>query len=133
MLSHVGVFSTPCTIAHQASLSVEFSRQEYWSGLPFPSPGHLPDSGIKPGSPSLQADSLLTESTPTHFLASAGHHLLSYSGCLTAPQVGLSADLGPEAPFTGLLHQTRCSSSAGTVSDSFLFPSTQPRAWYRGP
>ena len=40
---------------------MEFSRQEYWSGLPFPSPGDLPDPGIKPGSPALQAGSLLTE------------------------------------------------------------------------
>ena len=41
---------TPCTVAHQAPLSMEFSRQEYWSGLPFPSPGDLPDPGIKPKS-----------------------------------------------------------------------------------
>ena len=40
---------------------MEFSRQEYWSGLPFPSPGNLPDPGIKPGSPALQVDSLLSE------------------------------------------------------------------------
>ena len=44
-----------------APLSMEFSRQEYWSGLPFPSPGHLPDPGIEPGSPTLQADSLQSE------------------------------------------------------------------------
>ena len=48
-------------IACQAPLSVEFSRQEYWNGLPFPFPEDLPDPGIKPGSPVLQADSLLTE------------------------------------------------------------------------
>ena len=48
-------------LAPQAPLSVIFSRQEYWSGLPFPSPGHLPDKGIKPRSPALQADSLLSE------------------------------------------------------------------------
>ena len=53
--------ATPWTVARQASLSMGFSRQEYWSGLPFPSPGDLPDSGIKPGSPAVQADSLLTE------------------------------------------------------------------------
>ena len=52
---------TPWTVASQASLSMEFSRQEYWSGLPFPSPGDLPDLGIKPGSPALQADSLPSE------------------------------------------------------------------------
>ena len=46
---------------HQAPLSTEFSRQEYWGGLPFPSPGDLPDPGIRPRSPALQADSLLSE------------------------------------------------------------------------
>ena len=54
-------FVTPWTVAHQASLSMGFSRQVYWSGLPLLSPGDLPDPGIKPGSPALQADSLLSE------------------------------------------------------------------------
>ena len=49
------------TAARQAPLSMEFSRQEYWSGLPFPSPGHLPDPRIKPRAPALQADSLPSE------------------------------------------------------------------------
>ena len=53
--------ATPQTVACQAPLSIGFSRQEYGSGLPFPSPGDLPDPGIKPGSPALQADTLLTE------------------------------------------------------------------------
>ena len=53
---------TPWTVAHQAPLSMEFSRQEYWSGLPFPSPGDLPDPGLKPMFPTLLADSLLSES-----------------------------------------------------------------------
>ena len=53
--------ATAWTGAHQAPLSLEFSRQEYWNGLPFPSPGHLPNPGIKPGSPSLQADVLRSE------------------------------------------------------------------------
>ena len=52
---------TPWTVARQAPLSMGFSRQEYWSGLPFPSLGDLPDPGIKPGSPAVQADPLLTE------------------------------------------------------------------------
>ena len=51
-------FATPWTGAHQAPLSMEFPRQEYWTGLPFSSPGDLPDPGIKPVSPALQADSL---------------------------------------------------------------------------
>ena len=53
--------ATPWTVACQAPLSMGFSRQEYWSGVPLPSPGDLPDPGIKPGSPALQADSLPTE------------------------------------------------------------------------
>ena len=52
---------TQWTVAHQDPLSMEFSRQEYWSGLPFPSPGDFPDIGIKSGSPTLQEDSLLSE------------------------------------------------------------------------
>ena len=52
---------TPWTVAHQASLSMGFSRQEYCSGLPFPSPGDLPNPGIEPRSPALQADALPSE------------------------------------------------------------------------
>ena len=51
----------PWTVAFQAPLSVGFCRQDYWSGLPFPSPGDLPNPGIEPGSPESQADSLATE------------------------------------------------------------------------
>ena len=60
-LSHVWLFATPWTEAHQAPPSMEFSKQEYWSGLPFPSPGDFPDPGIEsrsPVSPTSQADSL---------------------------------------------------------------------------
>ena len=52
---------TPWAVAHQTPLSMEFSRQEYWSGLPFPFPGDLLDPGIKSGSPALQKNSLLSE------------------------------------------------------------------------
>ena len=61
LFSHKGMaksFVTPWTVAYQAPLSMQFSRQEYWSGLPFPSAGNLPDPAIKPVSPTLQADSL---------------------------------------------------------------------------
>ena len=61
LLSHVWLFATPWTVAHQAPLSMGFSRQEYWSELPFPSLGDLPDPGIKPRSPALQADALTSE------------------------------------------------------------------------
>ena len=57
-LSHVWLFVTPLTVAHQAPLSMEFSRQEYWSRLSFPSPEDLPHPGIEPTSAALQADSL---------------------------------------------------------------------------
>ena len=60
-LSHVQLFATPWTVAYQAPLSMEFSRQVYWSGFPFPSPGDLPDPGIEPGSPASQADTLPSE------------------------------------------------------------------------
>ena len=55
LLSCVLLFSTPWTVAYQALPSMGFSRQEYWSGFPFPSPGDLPNPGIEPGSPALQA------------------------------------------------------------------------------
>ena len=61
LISHVQTFATPLTVAHQAPLSMGFSRQEYWNGLPFPSPGDLPDMGIKPVSSALQVDSLPSE------------------------------------------------------------------------
>ena len=60
-LSCFPLFATPWTVARQAPPSMEFSRQEYWSGLPFPSPGDLPNSGTEPGSPTLQVDALLFE------------------------------------------------------------------------
>ena len=60
-LSRVRLFATPWTVAYQASPSMGFSRQECWSGLPFPSPGGLFDPGIEPGSPVLQADALPSE------------------------------------------------------------------------
>ena len=60
-LSRVRLFATPWTVAHQAPLSMEFFRQEYWSGWPFPSPVDPPDPGVKPGFPALQEDALPSE------------------------------------------------------------------------
>ena len=60
-LSHARLFATSWTVAYQAPPSMGFSKQEYWSGLLFPSPGDLPDPGIKPRSPALQADALQSE------------------------------------------------------------------------
>ena len=66
------LFATPWTAAPQAPLSMGFPRQEYWSGLPFPSPGDLPHLGIEPPSPvspALQADSLPAEPSGKHYFA----------------------------------------------------------------
>ena len=66
LVSHfscVLLFVTPWTVAHQAPLSVRFSRQEYWSGLPCPPPGDLPDSGIEPVSPALVGEFFTTSIT----------------------------------------------------------------------
>ena len=62
-LSHVQLLATPWTVTHQAPLSMAILRQEYWSGLPFPSPGDLPDPGIEPGSPALGVQSLTNWTT----------------------------------------------------------------------
>ena len=59
--SHIRLCATPWTVACQAPLSMGFPRQEYWSGVPFPSPGDLPNPGIEPTSSALQADSLQSE------------------------------------------------------------------------
>ena len=59
LLNHVWLFVTPQTVACQAPLTMGFSQQAYWGGLPFPPPGDLPDPGTEPAPPALQADSLL--------------------------------------------------------------------------
>ena len=61
LVSSVSLFATPWTVAYQVPPSTEFSRQEYWSGMPFPSPRYFPQPGIKPGCPALQANALLSE------------------------------------------------------------------------
>ena len=77
LLSHVQQFATPWTVASQALLSMEFPRQEHWSGLPFPTTGDLPNPRIKPASPALQAGSL-----PLHHLGS-----LMYVAPLLNPKI----------------------------------------------
>ena len=69
LLIHVRLFATPWTVAYQAPPSMGFSRQKYWSGLPFPSPGDLPDPGIEPRSPASQTDALPSEPPGKYLLA----------------------------------------------------------------
>ena len=66
VLSHLQLFTAPWTVAHQAPLSLQFSRQEYWSGLPFPPPRDLPDPGIKPTSPTAPALAGMSFTTESH-------------------------------------------------------------------
>ena len=76
LLSRVRLFVTPWTVAYEAPLSMGFSRQEYWSGLPFLSPGDLPNPGIEPRSPTLQAGALPSEPPGEPRLLSEDSHNL---------------------------------------------------------
>ena len=89
-LSHVRLFATLWTVAHQAPLSMGFSRQEYWSGLPFPPPGDLFHPGIEPRSPALQADALLSESPGKIPINSLASFFYPFSKCGR----GLGAETG---------------------------------------
>ena len=77
LLSHVQLFAAPWTVAHHAPPSMGFSRQEYWSELPFPPPGDLPNPGIKPKSPAFQADALLPEPSGKPELKSQLSHVMT--------------------------------------------------------
>ena len=84
-LSPVRLYATPWTAAYQAPPSMRFSRQEYWSGLPFPSPGNLPNPGIEPRSPALQADSLPSEPPGSSTYMYAGVFVVSHVQLLATP------------------------------------------------
>ena len=79
-LSPVQLFATPWTIAYQAPPSMGFSRQEYWSGLPFPPPGDLLEPGIEPGSPALQVDALPSEPPGNPDLTEKQHEIQGLRG-----------------------------------------------------
>ena len=92
----------PLTVAHQAPLSMGFSRQESWSGLPFPSPGDLPDPGFEPGSPALQMESLPSDlrGKPAFKYVSDGASLVAQSVMnLLAVQETQVQTLGQEDPL----------------------------------
>ena len=86
--------ATAWTVALQAPLSMGFSRQEYWGGLSFPSPGHLPDPGIEPGFPAVQADSLLSELPGKPLFCSIGSFNFPLHVVLTSLAKQLSKALG---------------------------------------
>ena len=86
LLSHVRLFATPWTVTHQAPPSMGFSRQEHWNGLPFPSPGDLPNPGIEPRSPALQAEALTSE--PPEYNQRLGKYHWGITGVLLSLQAG---------------------------------------------
>ena len=89
-VSHVHLFVTPWTVVRQAPLSVEFSRQEYWSGLPFPYPGHLPDPEIKPMSlmsPALAGRFFTTSATWEALFSKAVQEILGQTLIRTSENV----------------------------------------------
>ena len=105
-LNCVWLFATPWTVAHQAPRFLGFSSHKYWSGLPFPSPGNLPDPGIEPGSPTLQADALPSEppgKPRKDHVKSQGSHKLT-AGCRDGLQPG-QGDIGesPVVQWLGIL------------------------------
>ena len=122
-LSHVQLFVSPWTVAYQTPPSMGFSRQEYWSRLPFPSPGDLPDSGIEPRSPALQADALPSEPT--------GRLYLKLSKLQTEPTLlcGSPSPLPHSSPTWGAQADTW---EAFTPPASPV-PSTSPSLWIPPP
>ena len=102
-LSHVQLFATPWTIAYQAPPSMEFSRQEYWGRLPFPSPEDLSDTGIEARSPTLQADayhlshqgkSTVTSGFSNKFIFGCAGCFLQYTGFPSCGKWGLLSSCG---------------------------------------
>ena len=102
---------TPWTVARQAPLSMEFSRQEYWSGLPFPPPGDLPNPGIEPGSPTLQVDSLASEPPGKP---------LNRGGCLVSVE-------GNRAVIFKLYSKASCSTTWDLARKTGLGPMLDPQ------
>ena len=126
-LSPVQLFVTPWAVAYKAPLSMEFSRQEYWSGLPFPSPGDLPNSGIEPGSPALQAVTLPSEPPgyPLRLLLLLSHFSRvqlcatpSTAAHQAPPPLGFSRqEHWSGLPFPSPMHESEVAQSCPTLSD----------------
>ena len=117
-LSRVWHFLTPWTVAYQAPPSLGFSRQEYWSGVPFPSPGNNPNSGIEPGSPTLQADTLTPEPLgKSRGLQKPGAGETACKEATARSQLALRPWAQCLAPFSSVLFGQRCdpSSRAGAT------------------
>ena len=107
-LSRVQLFAAPWTVAYQAPASMGFSRQEYWSGLPFPSPGDVPNLGIEPRSPAFQADALTSEppGKPKIRLV-VMKEIFTYWGCLASTWLDLNFMLLAHSVFSSVQSLSR--------------------------
>ena len=128
-LSRVRLFATLWTVAHQAPPSIGFSRQEYWSGLPFPSPGDLPDPGIEPRSPALQADALTSE--PPGKQRVQHNWMTSLSLTLSLHAKSLQSCLTLCDPLDYTLHGILQARILEWTAIPFSRGSSQPRDWTR--
>ena len=127
-LSRVRLFATPCTVAYKAPPSMGFYRQEYWSGLPFPSPGHLPDPGIEPRSPALQEDTLTSgppggpEAGPRASTGSNKHRVRGNARFRGQPGSSMGsrvqARAGPSSRATGGSSSTARAGNSSSISSS---------------
>ena len=136
------LFATTCTVAHQAPLSLGLSRQEYWSGLPFPSPGNLPSPGTEPRSPTLQADSSLSESSGKPKACQQFHfvyhdpNFTKYESLLNTLEGKKPAFLGPTLEdFSSVgLGWTQASAFPQLLQDSDTYTGIwEPQAWLQFP
>ena len=130
-LSRIRLLATPWTAAYQVPLPMGFSRQGYWSGLPFPSPGDLPDPGIEPGSPALEADALTSEppGKPTFGIYPVWPLLPTFTLPLVLPiimvHVNLSSCLLTDAPVS-----TPCTPHPSIVSKVIFLNKCQIMLFY---
>ena len=124
-LSCVQLFATSWTVAHQAPPSMEFSRQEYWIGMSFPSPGALPDPGIEPGSSALPADALSSEPP-----GKQGKSLCNTSLQLPLLPFHSPHDSHSKALFPIRLH-TPYDTTGSWLSGPHLRNSTYRKAWFK--
>ena len=124
LLSRVRLFATPCTVAYRSPLSMGFSRQEYWSGLPFPSPGDLPNPGIELGSLSLEADALTSE--PPGKPSDTYMYICAVFSCSVMSSALWPQNCSPSGSSVDGLLQARM---LEWVAMPFSRGSSQPRDW----
>ena len=111
---------SPWTVAHQAPVSMAFSRQEYWSGFPFPSPGNLPHPGVETGSPALQAESLPSDLLRNRFTEESSRNRLTERPYLLTENVCGFPYLQSHSQVALVI--MNLSASAGDVRDTSSVP-----------